>query len=111
MNKYDKEFFRKLANQLMFDMTDEEIENVQAEFVVLEKQLELLETIDTEGVEEMIYPFETPTSFMREDEVDNVLSVEDALKNAKTARQDFIVLPRVVKQYGYAYDENESCGY
>ena len=35
MNKYDKEFLRKLANQLMFDMTDEELENVQAEFVVL----------------------------------------------------------------------------
>ena len=42
MNKYDKEFLRKLANQLMFDMTDEELENVQAEFVILEKQLELL---------------------------------------------------------------------
>ena len=39
MNKYDKEFLRKLANQLMFDMNDEELENVQAEFVVLEKQL------------------------------------------------------------------------
>ena len=97
MNKYDKEFFRKLANQLMFDMTDEEIENVQAEFGILEKQLELLEVIDTEGVEEMIYPFEAPTSFMREDEVDHVLSVEDALKNANSVRQDFIVLPRVVK--------------
>ena len=97
MNKNDKAFFRKLANQLMFDMTDEEIENVQAEFVVLEKQLELLEAIDTEGVEEMIYPFEAPTSFMREDEVDHVLSVEDALKNASSVRQDFIVLPRVVK--------------
>ena len=97
MNKNDKAFFRKLANQLMFDMTDEEIENVQAEFEILEKQLELLEVIDTEGVEEMIYPFETPTSFMREDEVDHVLSVEDALKNANSVRQDFIVLPRVVK--------------
>ena len=61
MNKYDKEFLRKLANQLMFDMTDEELENVQAEFVVLEKQLELLEAINTDGVEEMIYPFEDET--------------------------------------------------
>ena len=29
-NKYDKEFLRKLANQLMFDMTDEELEKAFA---------------------------------------------------------------------------------
>lgn len=97
MEQFDKNYVQQLAKQLMFELTDEEAEAIQSEFEVLQKQLQLLEDIDTEGVEEMVYPFETPTSYLREDEVENVLSVEDALKNAKRVKTDYIVLPKVVK--------------
>lgn len=89
--------YRKLANQLMFDLSDEEVNELDKEFDTLLKQIELLDTIDTEGVEPMVYPFEAPTVFLRDDEVDNVLPQADVLKNVKKERAGHILVPKVVK--------------
>ncbi len=97
MEQMDKAYIQKLANQLMFDLNDEEILELQEEFVTLQKQIALLEQIDTEGVEEMIYPFEAETSFLREDEVSHVISREDALRNAKAVMAGHVHVPKVVK--------------
>ena len=97
MEQMDKAYIQKLANQLMFDLNDEEILELQEEFVTLQKQIALLEKIDTEGVEEMIYPFEAETSFLREDEVSHVISREDALRNAKAVMAGHVHVPKVVK--------------
>ena len=97
MAKITNEYVKELAKQLMFEMSDQEAQDVKGEFEVLLKQLDLLESIDTTGVEEMIYPFEQPTSFMREDVVENQISQKDALLNEKRVRKDYIILPRVVK--------------
>jgi len=93
----DRAYFRKLAKQLMFDLSDEEADDIIAEFHTLESQLQLLEKIDTNGVEEMIYPFEQPTSFMREDEPKDMLSQEDALANVSRVKQGHVVVCKVVK--------------
>lgn len=93
----DEVYFKKLAHQLMFELSDEEAGDIKREFETLTKQLELLENVDTQGVEEMVYPFETPTSFLREDTVDNVVSVEDALSNVRKTRARHILVPKVVK--------------
>lgn len=53
--------------------------------------------MDTDGVEPMVYPFEAPTTFLREDVVSDVLSQEDALKNVKDARMGHVHVPKVVK--------------
>ena len=53
----DREYFQKLANQLMFNISDEEADELVKEFGTLEKQFALMEEINTDGVEEMIYPF------------------------------------------------------
>ena len=45
----------------------------------------------------MVYPFEMPTTFLREDVVENVCSQEDALKNAKAQKEGHFVVPKVVK--------------
>lgn len=97
MEKYSKEFFKSLANQIMFDLTDEEVEELQEEFKDLTKQMELLDKIDTENVEPMVYPFEEATVYLREDEVSNVISKEDALANAPKVLNDQIIVPKVVK--------------
>ena len=46
----DKEYFQTLAKQLMFNISEEEAEQLQEEFVILQKQIALLERIDTENV-------------------------------------------------------------
>ena len=93
----DVAYFKDLAHRLMFDLSDEEAQDIVVEFETLEKQLELLESIDTTGVEPMVYPFEEPTVYLREDVADHVISREDALKNAPNVRECHIVVPKVVK--------------
>ena len=61
MEKFSTEYFHKLANDLKFDLSDEEIEELKKDFVAVEEQVSLFEKVDTEGVEPMVYPFEAPT--------------------------------------------------
>ncbi len=88
---------KKLALDIKFELSDEEASDIQNDFVLLEKKLALLDVINTDGVEEMIYPFDIETSYLREDEVSDVLSVEDALSNVSKTKQNHVVVPKVVK--------------
>ncbi len=97
MEKFSTEYFRKLASDLRFNLSDEEIEELKHDFQAVEAQVDLFETIDTDGVEPMIYPFESATVFLREDEVADVLSREDALANVPDVRMGHVHVPKVVK--------------
>lgn len=97
MEAFDVEYFKKLAHDIMFDLADEEVKELQVEFQALLQQIEVLDGIDTEGVEEMIYPFEAETTFLREDRVDHVISQEAALSNVKSAKAGHVHVPKVVK--------------
>ena len=97
MEKFSTEYFHKLANDLKFDLSDEEIEELKKDFIAVEKQVSLFEKVDTQGVEPMVYPFETPTVFLREDVVSDVLTQEEALKNVKDVRMGHVHVPKVVK--------------
>lgn len=97
MEEYSKEYFKKLANQIMFDLSDEEVSELQEDFKTLTKQMELLDKINTENVEPMVYPFEEATTYLREDEVTNQITQEEALLNAPKKQDGQIVVPKVVK--------------
>lgn len=93
----DKEYFKNLASQLMFNLSDEEASDIESEFKTLSKQLELLEAIDTKDVEPLVYPFDIETTYLRDDEVTNVISVEDALSNVSDSKEGHFVVHKVVK--------------
>ena len=93
----DKEKIHELALDIMFDVTEEEASDIESDFVTLEKMLSFFDSIDTQGVEEMVYPFEDETSFLREDVVSNVISQQDALANVKNSTEGHFVVPKVVK--------------
>ena len=95
--KKDREYFKKLAHQLMFDLSDEEADGIVKEFGELETQMSLLDQVNTDDTEEMIYPFEQATTFLRDDVVTNVISQADAMKNVKKNLEGHFVLPKVVK--------------
>lgn len=97
MEKFSKEMLKKLANQVMFDLSDKECEELQEDFVTYLQQLDLLNKINTDDVEEMVYPFEIPTSFMRDDENTHTISQEDAMKNVPYGSENYVVVPKVVK--------------
>ena len=93
----NREYFQKLANQLMFNLSNEEADELVSEFGTLEQQFALMEEINTDGVEEMIYPFEEPTTYIRQDEPDHVISQDDAMRNVTKKLEGHFVLPKVVK--------------
>ena len=93
----DKEKIHELALDIMFDVTEEEASDIESDFVTLEKMLSLFDSIDTQGVEEMVYPFEEPTSFLRDDVVSNNISQKEALSNVSNVKQGHVVVPKVVK--------------
>ena len=95
--KKDREYFKKLAHQLMFYLSDEEADGIVKEFGELETQMSLLDQVNTDDTEEMIYPFEQATTFLRDDVVTNVISQADAMKNVKKNLEGHFVLPKVVK--------------
>ncbi len=97
MKKFKKEEILSLANELQFSLSEHEIANIEKEFDVLMVQLSYMNEIDTSNVEPMVYPFESPIAYLRNDEVNHVLPVEEALKNAFKQQDNFVVVPKVVK--------------
>ena len=93
----NREYFQKLANQLMFNLSNEEADELVSEFGTLEQQFALMEEINTDGVEEMIYPFEEPITYIRHDEADHVISQDDAMRKVTKKLEGHFVLPKVVK--------------
>lgn len=96
MKTLDGQGFKALAMQLHFSLSDEEANDIKHEFDVFIEQMDLLKTIETEGVEPMVYPFDEETNFLREDVVDHVLPVQDVLMNAPKTKNGFIVTQKVV---------------
>lgn len=96
MKQYEPEYFKTLAKQLRFSLSDTEAKDIADEFDILLDQMSLLDKIDTEGVLEMVYPIEAETSFMREDEIGHTFTVEEAMANAPRKAKDHFVTVKVV---------------
>lgn len=95
--KKDREYFRTLAHHLMFDLSDEEADSIVQEFSTLESQMHLLDAVNTDDVEEMVYPFEQATTFLREDVTSNVITQDEAMSNVTKKLEGHFMLPKVVK--------------
>ena len=93
----DKAKVQELANDLMFSVNDDEIKEIIKEFESLDKMISFFDSINTDNVEEMVYPLDVETTYLREDKEDNKISQEDALANVKKTKQGHILVPKVVK--------------
>lgn len=97
MIKIDKTKLKELANDLLFDMADNEYDTLLKEFDELVTQMALLEKIEqVDEAQPMIYPFDVTNSTLREDEPSTPLSKEDVLLNASDSYAGQIKLPKVV---------------
>ena len=97
MEKFSSEYFQRLAADLKFSLSEDEIRSLQHDFEEVERQMELFDAVDTEGVEPMVYPFEAPTAFLREDVECETISQAEALANVKDVRMGHVHVPKVVK--------------
>ena len=93
----DKAKVQELANDLMFSVNDDEIKDIIKEFESLDKMISFFDSINTDKVEEMVYPLDVETTYLREDKEDHKISQEDALANVKKTKQGHILVPKVVK--------------
>ena len=98
MKTVNKEVLKTAANKLMFDMSDEQYDNLVAEFTILIKQMDLIGQIDgVDSAEPMTFPFDATTSYLREDVPSEPLDRDEALKNSADVVDGQIRLPKVVK--------------
>ena len=78
----EKELLEKYAEKLMFRMSDEEYNTLQNEFDIILKHMDLIGNIDgINEVEPMIFPFVTYEAELREDVIEDSLSVDEVLSN------------------------------
>ncbi len=94
----NKEDLKKLAEKLMFQMSEEEYETLEQEFEVILKQMGKINQFEEiKGVEPMTFPFSFDNASLREDEVGDYLSVDEVLANAKHVLNDQVKVPKVVE--------------
>jgi len=98
MKKVSKETLIIATRKLMMEMSDEEYDKLTSDFETITMQMDLIKDIEgVDDVEPMTFPFEVTNDFLRDDVVEETITKEDALKNSKRKKGDYIVLPRVVK--------------
>lgn len=74
-----------------------EAEAMQQDLEKILDMCEKLNGVNTEGVEPLIYMSET-RNVLREDEVQQTISHEEAMKNAPKKDSDFFRVPKVIGQ-------------
>lgn len=95
-NISDKEL-DKLAHLARLSFEGEERIQIKQELAKIISFCEKLNQVDTEGIEPLIYV--TPTlNNVREDVVQEVITKEEALKNAPKKDSDFFRIPKVISE-------------
>jgi len=96
--KITKEFVKILIDDILLELTDDEIEEVlRTENDILNK-FEKVFLINTDNVKESHYAFDFKNSYMRDDdEQPRVILKEEMLQNAPVKKDGFVVLNKVVK--------------
>ena len=97
MKPVSKEVLKTAASKMMFGMDDNQYDQLIKELNIFLKQVDLIGDIPhIDEVTPMTFPFEVTNSYLREDEVEEPLSQEEALKNASDVKDGQIRLPKVV---------------
>lgn len=93
----ERELIQSLAKDVKLSVLDENMDTFIEAYHQFLEQVQSLESIQTEGVEPLVFPFEVETSFLREDSIQDVMRREDILKNAKHIKNQQIQIPKVVE--------------
>ncbi len=93
-----KEKLQEYAKKLMFDMSDEEYKTLENEFIFLLEQMKKIESLEhIKEVEPMVFPFVNENTSLREDVIDEYLTVDEVLANTKHQLNDQVKVPKVVE--------------
>jgi len=97
MSSFTKEMIDKYALDLLFKLSDSENDTLLKEFDSIEKSMDLIKNIpNIKSVEPMTHPFTLENVSLREDEIEESLSVTEAFQNAGKVNGREVEVPRVV---------------
>ena len=97
MNKFTKEMVDNYAEKLLIGLSDEENEMVLNEFDAIDANIDLINQIDgIQEVEPMTHALDDFVYELREDEIEESVSIEDLLSNSDDTEDREIVVPKVV---------------
>jgi aspartyl-tRNA(Asn)/glutamyl-tRNA(Gln) amidotransferase subunit C len=91
----DDALILRLENLARLDLSAAERTKMQGSLTNILTMVEQLNTLDTEGVEPLVYINED-VNVWREDEVKHQLDRKDALKNAPDSDGSFFKVPKVI---------------
>lgn len=89
-----KEIIEHISKLAHLEFNEEELKEITPQFSKILDYIDELSKIDLEGVEPMTHVL-TTTNVMREDKVEESISVKDALKNAPKHNDIFFKVPKV----------------
>jgi len=86
-----------LAHLSRLSFEGDEKENIKKDLENILDMCEKMKSVDTDGVEPLIYMADSQ-NILRDDEVKQEISREQALKNAPKKDSDFFRVPKVIDQ-------------
>ncbi len=95
--KIDRKDVEKLAHLSRLELTEEELANMESDMNKMLQFVEKINEMDLEGVEPLAYMSEE-VNILREDEVKQDITHEEALKNAPDKDTDYFRVPKVIKK-------------
>lgn len=93
--KVNNKLVEHLAHLSRLDFDDDSKEKMKFDFEKMLDFVAKLEEVDTENVEPLSY-ISSELNVLREDKVEQVLTQEQALKNAPVNDTDYIRIPKVI---------------
>ena len=93
----DDTLIAKLSRLSMLDFDEAEKEEIKADLVKMIGFVDKLKELDTSGIEPLLH-MSGNNNMLREDEVKNMLTQEEALRNAPLHDSQFFKVPKVIKK-------------
>ena len=97
MSKFTKDMINNYAEKLLIGLTNEENELVLKEFNIIEENMEMITKIKgLDSIEPMTHTLDDFSYDLLPDEIENSISIENALKNCDVTEDREIKVPKVV---------------
>ena len=95
--KISKDEVKETAELARLEFSDEQLEKFTGQLGGILEHIEDLNELDTENIEPTSHVLELSTP-LREDKVQQLITVEEALANAPEKNDDFFVVPKVIEE-------------
>lgn len=97
MLKTDKKTLRECAENLKFELDEEQLDLLVEEFDLIIAQMSYLGEIEgIDDVDPLTFPIKAHRTFLAEDEPEEPLTNEEALKNTKNKLGNQVKIPKVL---------------